>query len=98
MKLCDYLAQLYPLSSFCLLFFTRSNSGQSDKRALSSTELNEIFTKITHSQDTNILQGVVDIVEATGDYEISTSTFDFDLYGLNTDTLFAIKKYLQTVS
>jgi len=76
---------------------TKSNTDQGGKKALSSTELNDIFTKITHSQDTNILQGVVDIVEATGDYEISTSTFDFDLYGLNNDTLFAIKKYLQTV-
>ena len=75
----------------------RSSTDHGSKKALSSTELNDIFTKITHSQDTNILQGVVDIVEATGDYEISTSTFDFDLYGLNNDTLFAIKKYLQTV-
>lgn len=80
-----------------LNFSFRSSTDQGSKKALSSTELNDIFTKITHSQDTNILQGVVDIVEATGDYEISTSTFDFDLYGLNNDTLFAIKKYLQTV-
>ena len=63
--------------------------------ALTLPELNEMFTKISESQDSNILQGIVDIVEATGDYMITSSTFDFDLCTLNNDTLVSIKQYLE---
>jgi len=62
---------------------------------LTQPELNEMFSKISESQDSNILQGIVDIVEATGDYMITSSTFDFDLCTLNNDTLVSIKQYLE---
>lgn len=47
------------------------------------------------SSDTNLLQKVVDIIEQTGNFEISTSTFDFDLLSLDPVT---VKKLMFLVS
>jgi len=68
------------------------------KSPLSSRELKELHTKIMEIKDSNVLQGIVDIVEASELYEISSTTFDFDLCKLDGEMVVNIKQYLEEKS
>lgn len=61
---------------------------------MSSQELVEMYKKINNIENTDALQQLVDIVENTGTFEISSTTFEFDLCVLDTTSLNAIKHVL----
>ena len=60
-----------------------------------SQELLEIYNKLNSIEDSDVLQKIVDIVEDTGTFEITPSTFDFDLCRLDSNTINTIKTCLQ---
>jgi YEATS domain-containing protein 1/3 len=51
------------------------------------TELKSLQHKIMTLQDNNELQQVVEMIAATGQYEITQKTFDFDLCALDRHTV-----------
>lgn len=51
------------------------------------SELKELQHKIMNLQDNNDLQQVVEMIAATGQYEITSKTFDFDLCALDRSTV-----------
>ena len=56
----------------------------------------EMYKQIQKLDDIDSLQGIVDIVESSGSFEVSETTFDFDLCGLQVETLDAIRTFLDT--
>jgi len=61
-----------------------------------SSKLVEMYKRITKLEDIDSLQSIVDIVESSGSFEITDTTFNFDLCGLGTETLDAIQQFLET--
>ncbi|XP_054716606.1 protein AF-9-like [Uloborus diversus] len=57
-------------------------------------ELMELQQKIMSSKDKQILQKIVDVIEKTGKYEVSSSSFDFDLCSLDHSTVKKLKHCL----
>ena len=55
-----------------------------------------MYKQIQKLDDIDSLQGIVDIVESSGSFEVSETTFDFDLCGLQVETLDAIRTFLDT--
>lgn len=51
------------------------------------SELKDLQHKIMNLQDNNELQQVVEMIAATGQYEITSKTFDFDLCALDRSTV-----------
>lgn len=51
------------------------------------SELKELQHKIMNLQDNSDLQQVVEMIAATGQYEITSKTFDFDLCSLDRGTV-----------
>ena len=47
----------------------------------------ELWRRISTTEDRDTLQRIVDIVESTGKFEVTDSTFDFDLCLLDSDTI-----------
>ena len=62
----------------------------------SKTTLVEMYKQIKELEDIDSLQGIVDIVESSGSFVVSETTFDFDLCGLQVETLEAIQHFLDT--
>lgn len=56
-------------------------------------ELKELQNKIMALDDNNELQQVVEMIAATGCYEITTKTFDFDLCALDRITVQRLQEY-----
>ena len=61
---------------------------------LTSQELVELYKKLNDIEDSDSLQKIVDIVENSGSFEISSTEFEFDLCVLDAHTLNAIKQFI----
>lgn len=79
-----------------------TGKSKSDKKLMqhadgstTTVELQSLHMKISGLQDSNILQGIVDIVESSGKFDINFSTFDFDLSTLEEETISEIKYFLE---
>ena len=59
-----------------------------------SQDLVELYKRINELQDGDTLQKIVDIVEHSGTFELTSTTFDFDLCILDSVTLESIKQFL----
>lgn len=68
---------------------------QNENGSTTSVELQSLHMKIGGLQDSNILQGIVDIVESSGKFDINSFTFDFDLSTLEEGTISEIICFLE---
>jgi len=69
---------------------TKKKDGTSPQNGKSGSESNplvELWRRISTTEDRDTLQRIVDIVESTGKFEVTDSTFDFDLCCLDSDTI-----------
>ena len=57
-------------------------------------DLIHMYKRINDLKDGDSLQKIVDIVESSGAFEITQTTFDFDLCVLDSVTLDSIKQFL----
>ena len=62
-------------------------SPQNGKSGGETNPLVELWRRISTTEDRDTLQRIVDIVESTGKFEVTDSTFDFDLCCLDSDTI-----------
>uniref|UniRef100_A0A1B0CFH7 YEATS domain-containing protein n=1 Tax=Lutzomyia longipalpis TaxID=7200 RepID=A0A1B0CFH7_LUTLO len=60
------------------------------------SELKNLQQKIMTLQDNNELQQVVEMIAATGQYEITSKTFDFDLCALDKGTVQRLQEFFAT--
>uniref|UniRef100_A0A6B2EKX9 Putative transcription initiation factor iif auxiliary subunit n=1 Tax=Phlebotomus kandelakii TaxID=1109342 RepID=A0A6B2EKX9_9DIPT len=60
------------------------------------SELKDLQHKIMTLQDNNELQQVVEMIAATGQYEITSKTFDFDLCALDKNTVQRLQEFFAT--
>lgn len=60
------------------------------------SELKDLQHKIMTLQDNNELQRVVEMIAATGCYEITSATFDFDLCALDRHTVQRLQEFFAT--
>ena len=56
--------------------------------------LQELWRRISTTEDRDTLQKIVDIVESTGKFEVTDSTFDFDLCCLDNETVDRLRESL----
>ncbi|KAK9891805.1 hypothetical protein WA026_016601 [Henosepilachna vigintioctopunctata] len=82
-----------------------SNNDHSDEEEEEEEEVDEhmaalrnIQHKIMTMKDNDGLQKVVQLIAGTGKYEISASTFDFDLCLLDMETIKQLEEYLSNMS
>ena len=61
---------------------------------MESSILVQLWKRISMIEDSETLQKIVDIVETTGNFEITDSTFDFDLCSLDGDTIGKLQESL----
>lgn len=54
----------------------------------------ELWRRISTTEDRETLQKIVDIVESTGKFEVTDSTFDFDLCCLDSETIDKLRESL----
>ena len=97
---CSVTGTLDPLDNQGILNGMLSSSPNTQKASPNvekkySQELLEIYNKLNSIEDSDVLQKIVDIVEDTGTFEITPSTFDFDLCRLDSNTINTIKTCLQ---
>ncbi|XP_065059758.1 protein AF-9-like [Rhopilema esculentum] len=69
-------------------------SPQNGKTGGDTNPLVELWKRISTTEDRDTLQRIVDIVESTGKFEVTDSTFDFDLCCLDTDTIEKLRESL----
>ncbi len=74
----------------------------SGKKQTSNTwntfELKRLHKRLNSLQDPTQLQEIVNIIEQTGLYNLTASTFDFDLCKLDNDTLDKLRKFVEPTS
>ena len=58
------------------------------------SQLVELQQKIANLNDKKEIQRIVNVVESSGSYQISSSTFDFDLCSLDSGTIRRIQQCL----
>lgn len=62
------------------------------------SELKDLQHKIMTLHDSNDLQQVVEMIAATGQYEITSKTFDFDLCVLDKPTIVRLQEFFAASS
>ncbi|GAB0088042.1 hypothetical protein DMENIID0001_024190 [Sergentomyia squamirostris] len=73
-----------------------SSSGNPPLSVDYMSELKDLQHKIMTLQDNNELQQVVEMIAATGQYEITSKTFDFDLCALDKGTVQRLQEFFAT--
>lgn len=68
-------------------------SGTPPSNGVARPDLIELYRRISQVDDNDTLQEIVDIVERSGLFEITTTTFDFDLQYLDSDTINLLQRY-----
>lgn len=61
-------------------------------------ELRELQRKIMTLEDNNDMQQIVEVIAATGQYEVSSTTFDFDLCTLDTDIVRRLQEFFNRIN
>ncbi|XP_057574741.1 protein ENL-like [Hippopotamus amphibius kiboko] len=61
-------------------------------------ELVELHRKLTALRDPKVLQQIVDLIEETGHFNVTNTTFDFDLLSLDESTVRKLQSYLEAVA
>lgn len=61
-------------------------------------ELVDLHRKLMALRERNILQQIVNLIEKTGHFNITNTTFDFDLFSLDETTVRKLQSYLEATS
>uniref|UniRef100_A0A6I8NA15 YEATS domain-containing protein n=1 Tax=Ornithorhynchus anatinus TaxID=9258 RepID=A0A6I8NA15_ORNAN len=61
-------------------------------------ELVELHKRLMALRERNILQQIVNLIEETGHFNVTNTTFDFDLFSLDETTIRKLQGYLDTVA
>ncbi|KAG5845487.1 hypothetical protein ANANG_G00139660 [Anguilla anguilla] len=59
-------------------------------------ELVELHRRLMALRERHILQQIVNLIEETGHFHITNTTFDFDLCSLDKTTVRKLQSYLET--
>ena len=76
----------------------KSGNKKQTSNTWNSTELKRLHKQLNSLQDPQQLQEIVNIIEQTGLYNLTASTFDFDLCKLDNDTLDKLRKFVEPSS
>ena len=76
----------------------KSSSKKQTSNTWNTTELKRLHKQLNSLQDPQQLQDIVNIIEQTGLYNLTASTFDFDLCKLDNDTLDKLRKFVEPTS
>uniref|UniRef100_A0A8C6ZTD7 AF-9 ANC1 homology domain-containing protein n=1 Tax=Nothoprocta perdicaria TaxID=30464 RepID=A0A8C6ZTD7_NOTPE len=69
-------------------------NGECDKAYLD--ELVELHRRLMTLRERHVLQQIVNLIEETGHFHITNTTFDFDLCSLDKTTVRKLQSYLET--
>ncbi|NXP46943.1 AF9 protein, partial [Heliornis fulica] len=72
----------------------QTKNGDCDKAYLD--ELVELHRRLMSLRETRVLQQVVNLIEETGHFHVTNTTFDFDLCSLDRTTVRKLQSYLET--
>ncbi|XP_056600462.1 MLLT1 super elongation complex subunit b isoform X1 [Triplophysa dalaica] len=61
-------------------------------------ELVDLHRRLMALRERNILQQIVNLIEKTGNFNITNTTFDFDLFSLDESTVRKLQSYLEATS
>nr|XP_014340424.1 PREDICTED: protein ENL [Latimeria chalumnae] len=61
-------------------------------------ELVELHRRLMALRERNILQQIVNLIEETGHFNVTNTTFDFDLFSLDESTVRKLQSYLEAVA
>ncbi|XP_056331081.1 MLLT1 super elongation complex subunit b isoform X4 [Danio aesculapii] len=61
-------------------------------------ELMDLHRRLMALRERNILQQIVNLIEKTGHFNITNTTFDFDLFSLDESTVRKLQSYLEATS
>ena len=75
---------------------TKSTSKKQSPNSWDTTSLKRLHKHLNSLQDPQRLQEIVNIIEQTGQYNLTQSTFDFDLCKLDDHTLNKLSKFMDT--
>ncbi|XP_060799559.1 protein ENL-like [Neoarius graeffei] len=59
-------------------------------------ELVDLHRRLMALRERNVLQQIVNLIEKTGHFNVTKTTFDFDLFSLDESTVRRLQSYLQT--
>ncbi|XP_063311932.1 protein ENL [Pelobates fuscus] len=59
-------------------------------------ELVELHRRLMALRERNVLQQIVNLIEETGHFNVTNTTFDFDLFSLDETTVRKLQSYLET--
>lgn len=76
----------------------KGNNKKQTSNTWNTTELKRLHRQLNSLQDPQQLQDIVNIIEQTGLYNLTASTFDFDLCKLDNDTLDKLRKFVEPAS
>lgn len=77
---------------------TKSSSKKSSPNSWDTNALKRLHKHLNSLQDPQRLQEIVNIIEQTGQYNLTQSTFDFDLCKLDDHTLNKLSKFMDPTS
>lgn len=61
-------------------------------------ELVELHRRLMALRERNVLQQIVNLIEETGHFNVTNTTFDFDLFSLDESTVRKLQSYLEAVA
>ncbi|XP_077890590.1 protein ENL isoform X1 [Ictidomys tridecemlineatus] len=61
-------------------------------------ELVELHRRLMALRERNVLQQIVNLIEETGHFNVTNTTFDFDLFSLDETTVRKLQSYLEAVA
>ncbi|XP_064176104.1 protein ENL-like isoform X1 [Anguilla rostrata] len=61
-------------------------------------ELVELHRRLMALRERNILQQIVNLIEETGHFNVTNTTFDFDLFSLDESTVRKLQSYLEATA
>ncbi|XP_043946699.1 protein ENL [Protopterus annectens] len=61
-------------------------------------ELVDLHRRLMALQERNVLQQIVNLIEETGHFNVTNTTFDFDLFSLDESTVRKLQSYLEAVA
>lgn len=76
----------------------KSGGKKQTSNTWNTAELKRLHKQLNSLQDPTQLQEIVNIIEQTGLYNLTASTFDFDLCKLDNDTLDKLRKFVEPTS
>lgn len=75
---------------------TKKTAKKSSPNSWDTTSLKRLHKHLNSLQDPQQLQEIVNVIEQTGQYNLTASTFDFDLCKLDDHTLNKLSKFMES--